>query len=161
MQISRPALSIFHNGYYILLPLSLNEGFRNFPSLSMGRRHFPCTDFWKGYLHLRSLLPHFSITPPPTAIHFHLYHITEISLAKHTIRHNLLEIFCSLASMAPCFPGVFMPLLSPQFTLPSLFLSPFLKCCLSPSIASLCAQYILPWQLHYCIHCKKFSYSDS
>ena len=75
--------------------------------------------FLERYLHLRSLLPHFSITPPPTAIHFHPYHITEISLAKHTIWHNLLEIFYSLASTAPPFLGVSLPLLSPQFALPT------------------------------------------
>lgn len=118
--------------------------------------------FLERYLHLRSLLPHFSITPPPTAIHFHPYHITEISLAKHTIWHNLLEIFYSLASTAPPFLGVSLPLLSPQFALPTpLFLSPFLKCCLSPSVSSPFAQDILPGQLNNCICRKHFSDSGS
>lgn len=42
---------------------SLNETLRSFPSLSRGRRCFLCIDFLKRYLHLPSLLPHFSITP--------------------------------------------------------------------------------------------------
>lgn len=54
-QKSKAALSIFHNGYSVLLPLSLNEAFWNFPSLSVGRRRFPCTDFLKGYLGLCGL----------------------------------------------------------------------------------------------------------